>query len=157
MSFYDYKATKMNGKEIRMEEYKGKVVLVVNTASKCGFTYQFGGLEELNQKYRDKGLAILGFPCDQFAHQDPGTNEEIEGFCKLNFGVTFDMFQKIKVNGKEAHPLYEYLKEQAKGQMGKKITWNFTKFLIDREGNVLRRYAPQVKPEDLEEDIVKLL
>jgi len=157
MSFYDYKATKMNGKEISLEEYKGKVVLVVNTASKCGFTYQFGGLEELNQKYRDKGLAILGFPCDQFAHQDPGTNEEIEGFCKLNFGVTFDMFQKIKVNGKEAHPLYDYLKEQAKGQKGKKITWNFTKFLIDREGNVLRRYAPQVKPEELEEDIIKLL
>lgn len=157
MSFYDYKATKMNGKEVSMEEYKGKVVLVVNTASKCGFTYQFGGLEELNQKYRDKGLAILGFPCDQFAHQDPGTNEEIEGFCKLNFGVTFDMFQKIKVNGKDSHPLYEYLKDEAKGPMGKKVTWNFTKFLVDREGKVLKRYAPQVKPQELEEDLLKLL
>lgn len=157
MSFYDYKATKMNGKEVSMEEYKGKVVLVVNTASKCGFTYQFGGLEELNQKYRDKGLAILGFPCDQFAHQDPGTNEEIEGFCKLNFGVTFDMFQKIKVNGKDSHPLYEYLKDEAKGPMGKKVTWNFTKFLVDRDGKVLKRYAPQVKPQELEEDLLKLL
>lgn len=157
MSFYDYKATKMNGKEVSMEEYKGKVVLVVNTASKCGFTPQFAGLEELNKSHKDKGLSILGFPCDQFARQDPGTNEEIEGFCRLNFGVTFDMFQKIKVNGKEAHPLYEYLKEEAKGPMGKKITWNFTKFLVDREGRVVKRYAPQVKPEDLEEDILKLL
>lgn len=157
MTFYDYKATKMNGKEVSMEEYKGKVVLVVNTASKCGFTPQFAGLEELNKSHKDKGLSILGFPCDQFARQDPGTNEEIEGFCRLNFGVTFDMFQKIKVNGKEAHPLYEYLKEEAKGPMGKKITWNFTKFLVDREGRVVKRYAPQVKPEDLEEDILKLL
>ena len=157
MGFYDYSAVKMNGTEVKMEEYKGQVVIVVNTASKCGFTPQFEGLEELYKKYKDKGLVILGFPCNQFASQDPGDNKEIEGFCKLNYGVTFPMFQKIDVNGDNEHPLYTFLKSEQKGTLGNKIKWNFTKFLIDREGNVVDRYAPTVEPSKMEKDIVKLL
>ena len=157
MGFYDYKATKMNGAEVSMSDYKGQVVIVVNTASKCGFTPQFDGLEELYKKYKDKGLVILGFPCNQFASQDPGENNEIHEFCRLNYGVTFPMFQKIDVNGDNEHPLYTFLKSEQKGTLSSKIKWNFTKFLIDREGNVVGRYAPTFAPEKMEKDIVALL
>lgn len=157
MSFYDFSAKDINGKEIKMSNYKGNVVLVVNTASKCGLTPQFKELEELYKIYKDKGLEILGFPCNQFANQDSGSNEEIQNFCQLNYGVTFTMFEKIDVNGNNAHPLYKYLKEQSKGLMGKEIKWNFTKFLIDTEGNVVDRYAPIVKPLKIKEDIDNLI
>lgn len=157
MNFYDFKAVRMDGKEIKMDEYKGKVVLVVNTASKCGFTPQLKGLESLYKKYNDKGLEILGFPCNQFASQDPGTNKEISEFCLLNYGVTFTMFQKIDVNGPNEHPLYKFLKETAKGTLGNKIKWNFTKFLLDKEGNVIKRYAPSTTPDKIKSDIEKLL
>ena len=157
MGFYDYKATKMNGAEVSMSDYKDQVVIVVNTASKCGFTPQFDGLEELYKKYKDKGLVILGFPCNQFASQDPGENNEIHEFCRLNYGVTFPMFQKIDVNGDNEHPLYTFLKSEQKGTLSSKIKWNFTKFLIDREGNVVGRYAPTFAPEKMEKDIVALL
>ncbi len=157
MKFYDFSATKMNGQEVRMEEYKGKVVLVVNTASKCGLTPQFKDLEEIYKKYKDRGLEILGFPCNQFANQDSGSNDEIHEFCQLNYGVTFSMFQKVDVNGENAHPLYKYLRNEAKGIMGSKIKWNFTKFLIDSGGNVIKRYAPTVSPLKIKDDIEKLL
>ena len=157
MEFYDFSAEKMNGKEVKMQEYKGKVVLVVNTASKCGFTPQFKELEELYKDYEKQGLEILGFPCNQFAKQDSGSNEEIQAFCQWNYGVTFTMFKKIDVNGENAHVLYKYLQSQAKGLLGEKIKWNFTKFLIDTEGNVIKRYAPAVSPLKLKDDIEKLL
>lgn len=156
--FYNYKATDIEGKEVSMEEYKGKVVLVVNTASKCGLTPQFEGLETLHQKYQNLGLEILGFPCNQFGNQDPGDDKEIAGFCQLNYGVTFKMFSKVKVNGDQAHPLWKYLRNKQKGALGSEsIKWNFTKFLIDRSGNVVKRYAPTTSPEDLEVDIKNLL
>ncbi len=157
MKFYDFKATKMNGQEVKMDQYKGKVVLIVNTASKCGFTPQFAELEKLNGKYKEQGLEVLGFPCNQFAKQDPGNNEEIMEYCSLNYGVTFTMFQKIDVNGSNAHPLFQYLKKEKGGVLGKEIKWNFTKFLIDREGNIVKRYAPTVSPSKIEEDIIELL
>ena len=157
MDFYDLKATKMNGQEVSMGDYKGQVVLIVNTASKCGFTPQLKGLEELYHKYSDRGLVILGFPCNQFANQDPADNKEISEFCLVNYGVTFPMFQKIEVNGKNEHPLYHYLKGQAHGTFGDDIKWNFTKFLIDREGQVVGRFAPVKKPESLEKEIEKYL
>lgn len=157
MSFYDYEALDINGEDISMEDYEGKVVLVVNTASKCGYTPQFEGLEELYNDYKDKGFEVLGFPCNQFAGQDPGSDEEILSFCELNYGVTFKMFSKVKVNGKDAHPLWNYLKEEQGGLAGDRIKWNFTKFLIDREGNVVDRFAPAKKPEELREDIEKYL
>ena len=136
-----------------MEDYKGKVVLVVNTASKCGLTPQFEELEALYKEYKDQGLEILGFPCNQFAKQDSGTNEDIHSFCQLNYGVTFTMFQKIDVNGENEHPLYKYLKNETKGILGKQIKWNFTKFLIDSEGKVIKRYAPTVLPSKIKDDI----
>ena len=157
MKFYDFSAIRMNGQELSMGEYKGKVVLVVNTASKCGLTPQFKDLEEIYQEYKDKGLEILGFPCNQFANQDPENNNDIHEFCQLNYGVTFTMFQKIDVNGKNEHPLYKYLKNETKSILGKKIKWNFTKFLIDSEGNVIKRYAPTVSPLKIKDDIEKLL
>ncbi len=157
MSFYDYSALSISGKEISMSEYRGKVVLVVNTASKCGFTPQYEGLQKLYAEYKDQGLEILGFPCNQFGGQESGENETIADFCKVNYGVSFTMFAKIKVNGKEAHPLYQFLKEEQKGLLGNRIKWNFTKFLIDRKGNVVGRFASQVKPEKLTEEIEKLL
>ena len=147
----------MNGQEVRMKEYEGKVILVVNTASKCGLTPQFEGLEELYKEYKDKGLEILGFPCNQFAEQDKGSNEEIHQFCQLNYGVSFTMFEKIDVNGDNAHPLYKFLKREAKGVLNENIKWNFTKFLIDSKGNVVKRYAPITKPQKIKEDIEKLL
>lgn len=157
MKFYDFKANRMNGQEVSMSDYKGKVVLVVNTASKCGLTPQFEGLEALYKEYKDQGLEILGFPCNQFANQEKGSNEEIQEFCQLNYGVSFTMFGKIDVNGKNAHPLYKYLKNEAKGLLSKEIKWNFTKFLIDSEGNVVKRYAPTVEPLKIKDDIEKLL
>ena len=157
MSFYDFSAKNMRGQEVSMEEYKGKVILIVNTASKCGLTPQFKGLEELYQEYKGRGFEILGFPCNQFAKQDSGTNEEIHEFCQLNYGVTFTMFEKIDVNKKNAHPLYKYLKSEAKAILSKEIKWNFTKFLIDSNGNVIKRYAPIVAPLKIKKDIEKLL
>lgn len=157
MKFYELEVKKMNGQVVKMEQYKGNVILVVNTASKCGLTPQFKELEELYQNYHAEGLEILGFPCNQFAKQDSGTNEEIHEFCQLNYGVTFTMFEKIQVNGANAHPLYQFLKQEAKGVFSSEIKWNFTKFLIDRQGNVIKRYAPTVKPSKIEEDIKKLL
>ena len=157
MKFYDFKARKMNGQEVSMEAYKGKILVVVNTASKCGLTPQFKELEELYQEYKTKGVEILGFPCNQFAKQDSGSNEEIHEFCQLNYGVSFNMFEKIDVNGNNAHPLYKYLKNEAKGVFGKGIKWNFTKFLIDANGNVIKRYAPTVSPSKIKYDIEKLL
>ena len=157
MKFYDFKARKMNGQEVSMEDYKGKVVLVVNTASTCGLTPQFEELEALYKEYKDQGLEILGFPCNQFAKQDSGSNKEIHEFCQLNYGVSFTMFEKIEVNGEGAHPLYRFLKKEAKGLFSSEIKWNFTKFLIDQNGRVIRRYAPTVKPSKIEADIQKLL
>ena len=157
MRFYDFKARKMNGQEVSMEAYKGKILVVVNTASKCGLTPQFKELEELYQEYKTKGVEILGFPCNQFAKQDSGSNEEIHEFCQLNYGVTFTMFEKIEVNGENAHPLYKFLRKEAKGLFGNKIKWNFTKFLIDSQGNIIKRYAPTVKPQQIKTDIEKLL
>ena len=157
MKFYDFSAKKMNGQEVKMETFKGKVVLVVNTASKCGLTPQFTELEELNKKYKEEGLEILGFPCNQFANQDKGSNEEIQEFCSLNYGVTFNMFQKIEVNGENAHPLYKFLKNEKKGLLSKEIKWNFTKFLIDRNGNVVERFEPTADMDVVEEKIREIL
>lgn len=157
MKFYDFKVKKMSGQEVKLEEFKGKVVLVVNTASKCGLTPQFKELEEVYKEYKDEGLAILGFPCNQFAKQDNGSNKEINEFCQLNYGVTFDMFEKIEVNGVGAHPLYKYLKKEARGLFGSEIKWNFTKFLVDSHGKVIKRYAPTVAPAKIKGDIEKLL
>jgi glutathione peroxidase len=157
MNFYDFSAKKMNGQEVKMEEYRGKVVLVVNTASKCGLTPQFKELEELYKEYKERGFEILGFPCNQFAKQDPASNKEISEFCLINYGVSFTMFEKIDVNGENAHPLYKYLKNEAKGILSKEIKWNFAKFLIDSEGNVVTRYAPITTPSKLKNDIEKLL
>jgi len=157
MSFYDYSAENIDGKEVNMGNYKGKVVLVVNTASKCGFTPQLKDLEELYKGYKDLGLVILGFPCNQFMNQEPGDNKDVKNFCEINYGVTFDMFGKVDVNGSNTHPIYNYLKEQEKGIITKDIKWNFTKFLIDREGNVVKRYSPTTSPLKIKDDIEKLL
>ena len=156
-TIYDFKALTSDGKELDFKQFKGKVLLIVNTASKCGFTPQFAGLEELNQKYKDKGLVILGFPCNQFASQDPGSDEEISNFCQVNYGVTFQMMKKIDVNGKNADPMFEYLKKERGGFLGNDIKWNFTKFLVSRDGSVIERYSPATKPEKIESDILKLL
>jgi glutathione peroxidase len=145
-SFYDFKAKSLGGKEISMEEYKGKTVLVVNTASKCGLTPQFEGLEELYRKYSDKGLVILGFPCNQFANQEPGDEKSISEGCLVNYGVTFPMFSKIDVNGPDAHPLYKYLKSALPGFLSDRIKWNFTKFLINSEGKPVKRFSPATEP-----------
>lgn len=157
MKFYDFKAKKINGQEVQMDTYKGKVVLIVNTASKCGFTPQFKELEEMYEKYKEQGFEILGFPCNQFAAQDPGSGKEIQEFCSLNYGVSFTMFDKIEVNGANTHPLYNYLKEQASGLLNNEIKWNFTKFLVDSQGNVVKRYAPTTKPSKITKDVEALL
>ncbi|HBJ1647966.1 glutathione peroxidase [Clostridium botulinum] len=157
MNFYDFSAKKISGKEISMNEFKGKIILVVNTASKCGLTPQFKELEEIYKEYKEKGVEILGFPCNQFAKQDSGNNKEINEFCQLNYGVSFNMFEKIDVNGKDTHPIYQYLKNETKGVLSKEIKWNFTKFLIDAEGNVIKRYAPITSPLKIKDDIEKLL
>lgn len=156
-SFYQFTARSLQGKEIAMDTYKGKVVLVVNTASKCGLTPQYEGLEKLYEKYKDKGFVILGFPCNQFGNQEPGTEKEISEGCLVNYGVTFQMFSKIDVNGDNAHPVYKYLKDKLPEFPGKRIKWNFAKFLIDTEGNPVKRFAPTTIPEKLEKDIGKLL
>lgn len=157
MNIYDFKFKKINGEEINMSDYKGKVILIVNTATKCGLAGQFNTLEELNIKYKDEGLVVLGFPCNQFANQEKGNDDEINNVCKLNFGVTFTLSSKIDVNGDNADPIYKYLKSVKKGMFSENIKWNFTKFLIDKEGNVYKRYAPTTKPQSLEKDILKLL
>lgn len=158
MSIYEYSATNIRGEEVSLTDYKGNVMLIVNTASKCGFTPQFEGLETLHNDLQEQGLTILGFPCNQFGGQDPGADGEIEEFCQLNYGVSFPMFSKIEVNGDGTHPLFTYLKSEAKGAMGSKsIKWNFTKFLVDRDGNVVRRYGSVDKPSAIKKDIEKLL
>ena len=157
-SVYDFEAKQIDGTPVPLAAYRGKVLLIVNTASKCGFTPQFAGLEALHEKYADKGLAVLGFPSNQFGGQDPGTNEEIGAFCMKNYGVSFPMFEKIEVNGAGAHPLYNWLKDEAPGVLGtKNIKWNFTKFLIGKDGKVVDRFAPATKPADLKEPIAKIL
>lgn len=157
MSIYDIEVKDIDGKTLKLEKYKGRVMLIVNVASHCGYTGQYAGLEELHKKYASKGLSVLGFPCNQFLSQEPGTEEEIKNFCTTKFGVEFDMFSKIDVNGDNTHPLYVYLKKKNGGFLTDAIKWNFTKFLVDREGNVLKRYAPSTKPKDIEADIQKLL
>ncbi|MBO7418218.1 MAG: glutathione peroxidase [Bacteroidaceae bacterium] len=176
---YDFKALSSKGKEVDFSDFKGKVLLIVNTASKCGFTPQFAGLEKLNQKYKDSGLVVIGFPCNQFKEQDPGTDTQIEEFCQLNYGVTFQIMKKTDVNGPAAEPIFEYLKSQAPSEEyhGLKskaavalfkvisksvekpgdIMWNFTKFLISKDGETIKRYAPTTEPKDLEKDIEKML
>jgi len=155
---YGIKVKSIKGEEAELESYRGKALLIVNTASKCGFTSQFKGLEGLYEKYNDQGLEVLGFPCNQFLKQDPGSESEISEFCTLNYGVTFPMFSKIEVNGENTHPLYQYLKSEAKGLLGsEKIKWNFTKFLVDKEGKVLKRYAPNLEPKEITADIEKIL
>ena len=157
MTVYNYNANRLNGQPQSLNEYRGKVLLIVNTASKCGFTPQYKGLQELYDTYRDQGLEILGFPCNQFNHQEPGDSDEIATFCQANYGVKFPMFEKIDVNGENAHPLYKYMTEQAPGLLFKSIKWNFTKFLIDREGRVIARFAPTTKPEAIKAAIEQLL
>ncbi|MBT2649043.1 glutathione peroxidase [Bacillus sp. ISL-34] len=158
MSIYEFEVNKINGETISLEEYRGKVMIIVNTASKCGFSPQYDDLQSLYVQYKEDGVVVLGFPCNQFLNQEPGDDLEIDSYCKLNHGVTFPMFAKVNVKGKEAHPLFSYLTENAPGVMGSKsIKWNFTKFLIDRDGNIVSRYAPKTKPLDMEEDLKKLL
>ena len=157
-SVFDFTCKTPGGEDRSLADFKGKVLLVVNTASKCGFTPQFAGLEEMYEQYKEKGLEILGFPCNQFGKQDPGSNDEIMEFCQLNYGVSFPMFGKIEVNGDGADPLYKHLKKAAPGVLGSEgIKWNFTKFLIDSDGNVVRRYAPKDKPSAIAKDIESLL
>ncbi|HXX85136.1 MAG TPA: glutathione peroxidase [Casimicrobiaceae bacterium] len=157
-SIYDFAVKDIHGKEQKLDRYKGKVMLIVNVASKCGFTPQYKGLEALYDKMHDRGLEVLGFPCNQFGAQEPGTEEQIESFCELNYGVTFPLYAKIDVNGDKAAPLYKYLKKQKPGLLGSEaIKWNFTKFLIDRKGKVVERYAPNVEPKAIVPDIEKLL
>ena len=157
-SIYDFHASGIAGAPVSLADYRGKVMLIVNTASACGFTPQFAGLEELHQTYGGRGLAVLGFPCNQFGAQDPGSNAEIGAFCQKNYGVTFAMMEKIDVNGQQAHPLFQWLKQQAPGLLGSEgIKWNFTKFLIGRDGQVIKRYASLDKPAALAADIEKAL
>ncbi len=157
-SVYDFEARTINGQTVPLNQYKGKVLLIVNTASACGFTPQFGGLEELHKDYGGKGLVVMGFPCNQFGAQDPGSNEEIAGFCQLNYGVTFPMMEKINVNGADADPLFKWLTAEAPGLLGSKaIKWNFTKFLVGKDGEVIKRYGPQEAPKGLAKDIEEAL
>ena len=157
-TIYDFEALQINGKPTALKEFKGKAMLIVNTASACGFTPQFAGLEELHQTYGGQGLVVLGFPCNQFGSQDAGENTEIAKFCQLNYGVSFPMMEKIEVNGSGAHPLYQWLTKEAPGLLGtQSIKWNFTKFLVDRDGHVVKRYAPTDTPKSMAGDIEKLL
>lgn len=157
MAIYDYEVKNYKGETVNLADYKGKVLLIVNTATKCGFTPQYDELEELYGKYKDKGFEILDFPCNQFFKQAPGTSEEIHTACVLRFMIQFPQFEKIDVNGKNEHPLYRYLKDNCPVKTGKNIKWNFTKFLVDREGNIVNRFEPTAKPKSFEDDIVKLL
>ena len=156
-SFGDFKATSIDGREVDLADYTGQVVLVVNTASQCGFTPQYAGLQELHDAYADRGFAVLGFPCDQFGNQEPGNEAEIASFCERNFGVTFPLFAKVEVNGDDAHPLFAWLREEKGGLLGSKIKWNFTKFLLGRDGQVVKRYAPTAAPDKLTGDVEKAL
>ena len=158
MTAYDFNATALDGQPVDLARYRGKALLIVNTASACGFTPQYQDLEELQRRYADQGLVVLGFPCNQFGRQEPGSEAEIGAFCEKNYGVTFPMFAKIDVNGDDAHPLFRFLKGEAPGVLGTEgIKWNFTKFLVNKEGAVVKRYAPATKPEELKGDIEKLL
>lgn len=158
MNIYDINVTTIDGKPGTLEEYRGRVLLIVNVASRCMFTSQYTGLEALYRKFRDRGFFILGFPCDQFGHQEPGAEAEIKQFCSLRYEVSFPMFAKVNVNGNDAHPLYQFLKSAKRGFLGSSwIKWNFTKFLVDRNGNVVNRYSPTVAPERLEKNIETLL
>lgn len=158
MSIYDFEVNTLRGAEESLSKYKGKVLLVVNTASKCGFTPQYKGLQEVYEKFKDRGFEVLGFPSNQFAGQEPGESDEIAEYCEINYGVTFPMFEKIDVKGNEAHPLFKYLSKEATGVLGSKsVKWNFTKFLVDQEGRVLKRFAPKTTPQQIESYISKLL
>ena len=158
MNAYDFNATALDGQPVDLQRYRGKALLIVNTASACGFTPQYQGLEALQRRYADEGLVVLGFPCNQFGHQEPGDEAAIGAFCEKNYGVTFPMFAKVDVNGNDAHPLFRFLKGEAPGVLGTEaVKWNFTKFLVNREGAVVTRYAPTTKPEDLSGDIEKVL
>lgn len=157
MKIYDFRVRNAKGVEVQMTEFQGKVLLIVNTATGCGFTPQYEGLQKLYEKYKDRGLVVLDFPCNQFGHQAPGTEHEIQEFCTLKYKTTFPLFAKIEVNGKDADPLFVFLKKQKRGFLGSDIKWNFTKFLVSREGTVVERYAPMIKPETIESDIMKLL
>ncbi len=153
-SIHDFEALSIDGKPVSLAQFKGQPMLIVNTASACGFTPQFGGLEKLHKTYGERGLVLLGFPCNQFGSQDPGSNDEIASFCQLNYGVTFPMMEKVNVNGADAHPLYQWLTAEAPGLLGSKaVKWNFTKFLVGKDGRVIKRYAPQDAPEKLASDI----
>ena len=152
-SVYDFSVKNIRGKDVKLDSYKGKALLIVNTASECGFTPQYKGLEALYEKLHGKGLEILGFPCNQFGAQEKGTEEEIGEFCQVNYGVTFPMFAKVDVNGDDAHPLFRWLKSEKKGLLGGRIKWNFTKFLVGRDGEVIARYAPNTEPKDIADDI----
>jgi len=157
MTIYDYKVKDSKGNIIRMKEYEGKVLLIVNTATGCGFTPQYEGLQDLYNRYKEQGFIILDFPCNQFGNQAPGTVNEIKDFCQIKYGVTFPMFSKIEVNGEHAEPLFTFLKSQQKGVLGSKIKWNFTKFLVDRNGKVVERFSPTTEPEKIDTKIVSLL
>lgn len=157
MGIYDYKVSAQDGSEVSLADYKGKVLLIVNTATGCGFTPQYEGLQDLYEKYKDMGLEILDFPCNQFGHQAPGSDEEIADFCQSRYGVTFRQFKKINVNGGDEEPLYTFLKSQQKGIGGNNIKWNFTKFLVDRQGNVVERFAPTVTPKAIDKSIAALI
>ncbi|WP_409299221.1 glutathione peroxidase [Peribacillus sp. SCS-26] len=158
MGIYQFEVKTIEGQTVSMDSYKDQVLLIVNTASKCGFTPQFSELESLYEKYKDQGFAVLGFPCNQFMGQEPGDEMEIQSFCQLTYGVSFPMFSKVDVRGDLAHPLFQYLTEHAPGVLGSKsIKWNFTKFLVDRSGNIIKRYAPQTKPNEIEKEIQSLL
>lgn len=152
-NFHDFEAKTLNGPEKAMKDYEGQVVLVVNTASKCGLTPQYEGLQELHKELHGEGLEILGFPCNQFGKQEPGSSDDIAEFCQLNYGVDFQMFDKVDVNGGDAHPIFKYLKDELPGTLGKKIKWNFTKFLIGKDGQPIKRFAPTTKPEDIKSHI----
>lgn len=156
-SIYDYSAKTLQGKEIKMDNYRGKVVIIVNTASKCGFTPQYADLNSLYNKYKDNGLEILGFPCNQFGNQEPGGAKEISEGCLLNYGVSFQMFDKVDVNGNNTHPLFKFIKKQSPGIFGRRIVWNFTKFIVDANGKPISRYAPMTSPLKMEKQIRQLL
>jgi glutathione peroxidase len=158
VNVFDFQAKSLDGKPVDLAQYRGKALLIVNTASKCGFTPQYQGLETVYRELHGRGLEVLGFPCNQFGSQEPGTEEEIGAFCEKNYGVSFPMFAKVDVNGDEAHPLWKHLKGEAPGVLGTEaIKWNFTKFLIGRDGKVVKRYAPQTKPEEIADDIERVL
>lgn len=156
-SFYQFEAKSLQGKQISMNNYNGKVVLVVNTASKCGLTPQYEGLENLYKKYKDKGFVVLGFPCNQFANQEPGDEKNISEGCLINYGVTFPMFEKVDVNGETAHPVFKYLRSELTGIFGSKVKWNFTKFLVDANGRPIKRFSPLTKPEKIDKYLEKML